>query len=80
MCEYGKIIHMGQQIKKTMLMDVELLEEARTATGASTDTETVRMGLESLVRNAAYQRLRALRGSEPDAVETLRSRVAAGSR
>jgi Arc/MetJ family transcription regulator len=52
-------------MKKTFYLDDELLEEARAACGASTDTDTVRQGLEALVRNAAYQRLRSLLGSEP---------------
>jgi hypothetical protein len=34
---------------------------------AATDTETVRMGLEALIRHAAYERLRAMRGSDPAA-------------
>jgi hypothetical protein len=34
----------------------------------------VRLGLESLVRHAAYQRLRALMGSEPDAEDVPRRR------
>jgi len=38
------------------------------------DTETVRLGLEALVRRGAYERLRALRGSEPQARETRRRR------
>jgi hypothetical protein len=51
-------------MKKTLHIDEKLLADARDACGASTDTETVRMGLESLIKHAAYQRLRALRGTE----------------
>ena len=58
---YGIIVCM----KKTFHVDDELLREARAACGATTDTDTIRLGLESLIRHAAYQRLRALRGSEP---------------
>ena len=36
----------------------------KAACEASTDTETVRLGLEALVRRAAYERLRAFRGTE----------------
>lgn len=54
-------------MKKTLHIDERLLREARSASGARTDTETVRLGLEALLRHAAYQRLRALRGSEPRA-------------
>ena len=52
-------------MKKTFNVDDKLFKEARVACGASTDTETVRLGLEALVRHAAYERLRALRGTEP---------------
>lgn len=61
-------------MKKTLNIDDELFSSAKTACGASTDTETVRMGLEALVRRAAYERLRSLRGSEPEAEEVPRRR------
>lgn len=61
-------------MKKTMYIDDGLLRDARSAAGAKTDTDTVRLGLEALIRQAAYQRLRALRGSEPDAREVRRRR------
>jgi Bacterial antitoxin of type II TA system, VapB len=67
---YGIIVHM----KKTLHIDQALLDEAKAACGAATDTETVRLGLESLVRHAAYQRMRALLGSEPDAQDVPRRR------
>ena len=54
-------------MKKTFNLDDKLFREAKAASGATTDTETVRLGLEALVRHAAYQRLRALRGAEPHA-------------
>jgi Arc/MetJ family transcription regulator len=54
-------------MKKTLNIDESLLREAREACGAATDTETVRLGLEALVRTAAYQRLAKLRGSEKNA-------------
>jgi Arc/MetJ family transcription regulator len=60
--------------KKTLHIDDKLLKEARKASGAGTDTETVRLGLEALLRHAAYQRLRAFGGSEPDAQEVPRRR------
>jgi predicted nucleic acid-binding protein len=41
------------------------LDLAASVSGAKTDTDTVRLGLEALVRREAYERLRALRGSEP---------------
>lgn len=61
-------------MKKTLEIDAELLRQAKADCGASTDTETVRLGLEALVRHAAYQRLRALIGSEPGAQDVPRRR------
>lgn len=61
-------------MKKTLHIDQALLDEAKAASEATTDTETVRLGLESLVRRAAYQRMRALIGSEPDAQDVPRRR------
>ncbi len=61
-------------MKKTLNIDDELFEEAKTACRATTDTETVRLGLQALVRGAAYDRLRALRGTEPDAQDVPRRR------
>jgi len=54
-------------MKKTLHIDEELLRDAKSASGARTDTDAVRLGLEALVRHGAYERLRALRGSEPRA-------------
>lgn len=67
---YGTIVCM----KKTLHVDERLLREARAASRATTDTETIRLGLEALVRRGAYERLRALRGSEPKARDTARRR------
>jgi hypothetical protein len=61
-------------MKKTLHIDELLLREARGASGAATDTATVRLGLEALVRHAAYERMRALRGSEPQARDVPRRR------
>jgi Arc/MetJ family transcription regulator len=61
-------------MKKTLNIDDSLLKEARLASGASTDTDAVRLGLEALVRHAAYERLRALRGSDPKAKDVPRRR------
>jgi Arc/MetJ family transcription regulator len=66
-------------MKKTLHIDEDLLRDARSASGAKTDTDTVRLGLEALVRDAAYQRLRALRGSEPQARSARRRREGAAS-
>ena len=61
-------------MKKTLHIDEKLLQEARTVSHAATDTETVRLGLEALIRHAAYARLRALRGTEPGARDVSRRR------
>jgi hypothetical protein len=66
-------------MKKTLHIDERLLRDAKSASGATTDTETVRLGLEALVRRAAYERLRALRGSEPQARDIPRRRVRSSS-
>lgn len=61
-------------MKKTLNIDDELFQQAKLACRAATDTETVRLGLEALVRRDAYERLRALRGSEPHAQDVPRRR------
>jgi Arc/MetJ family transcription regulator len=61
-------------MKKTLNIDDKLFEQAKAACGATTDTETVRLGLEALVRHGAYQRLRSLLGTEPDAEDVPRRR------
>jgi Arc/MetJ family transcription regulator len=67
-------------MKKTMHIDQDLLKDAKRACGAGTDTETVRLGLEALLRRAAYERLRALRGTEPGAKDVPRRREKAATR
>jgi hypothetical protein len=64
-------------MKKRLYMDEDLLRAARIASGARSDTEAVRLGLEALVRNGAYERLRALRGKEPQAIDVPRRRARA---
>ncbi len=61
-------------MKKTFNVDAKLLKEARAAVGAGTDTETIRLGLEALVRHDAYQRMREFGGTEPDAQDVPRRR------
>jgi Arc/MetJ family transcription regulator len=67
-------------MKKTLHIDERLLRDARSASGARTDTETVRLGLEALVRRGAYERLRTLRGSERTAANPPRRRERGSSR
>lgn len=59
-------------MKKAIHVDDQLLREAKLACGASTDTETIRLGLETLVRRAAYERLRTLRETERHTRNVLR--------
>ena len=66
-------------MKKTLHIDEQLLRDAKSASGAQTDTETVRLGLEALVRRGAYERLRALRGSELHARDVRRRRERSSS-
>jgi len=61
-------------MKKTLNIDDKLFKDAKAACGAATDTEKVRLGLEALVRHAAYQRARSLLGSEPNARDVPRRR------
>jgi hypothetical protein len=65
-------------MKKTLHIDETLLRDARSVSGAKTDTDTVRLGLEALVRQGAYERLRALRGKEPRAADVPRRREGVG--
>jgi hypothetical protein len=67
---YGKLIC----VKKTLNIDAKLLKDAKAACGATTDTEAIRTGLEALVRRAAYERMRKLLGTEPDAQDVPRRR------
>lgn len=61
-------------MEKTFDIDDKLFKEAKEACGARTYEETVRLGLEALVRHAASQQLKSLRGSEPDAQDVPRRR------
>lgn len=67
-------------MKKTFNIDAELFQQAKIACGAASDTETIRLGLEALVRRAAYERLRALRGTEPRAQDVPRRRERASAK
>jgi len=61
-------------MKRTLHIDEDQLQAAKEACGATTDTQTVRLGLEALIRQAAYQRLRRLGGSEKGAADISRRR------
>jgi Arc/MetJ family transcription regulator len=66
--------HHRREMKKAMHIDGHLLARAKLACGATTDTETVRRGLEALIRHATHRHLRALRGTEPAADDVSRRR------
>ena len=51
-------------MRKNFNLDETLLRQARKACGAKTDTDAVRLGLEALIRHAAYQKLRTFLGTE----------------
>jgi len=61
-------------MKKTLNVDAGLFKQAKEACGAKTDAETVRLGLEALVRRAAYEGLRSFRGAEPHGQDVPRRR------
>jgi hypothetical protein len=63
-------------MKKTFNVDADLLKRARKACSADTDTDTLRLGLQALIRDHAFERVRALRGSEKTLNETPRRREA----
>ena len=67
-------------MKKTFNLDEELIERAKTACGAATETETIRLGLQALIRHEAYQSMRALLGSEKDAMDVPRRREKAAAK
>ena len=67
-------------MKKTLHIDEVTLRDAKKACGASTDAETVRLGLGALIRHAAYERIRGLRGSESHAADVPRRRPKAGTK
>lgn len=54
-------------MEKPLFVDCELLAAARAACGVESLEETIVLGLRALLRKQAYERLAALRGSEPNA-------------
>ena len=61
-------------MRATLEIDAELLDEAMRVTGAPTKTAAVRLGLKSLVDEAARRRLAALQGKIPEATTPPRRR------
>jgi len=63
--------HMHQRttmmhMRTTLIIDDDLLDRAREATGIREKTALVRAGLEALVAREARKRLAALGGSQPE--------------
>ena len=58
---YGKNDHMSEMRKITAFVPAKTLEAAQAYTGQGI-TETLRVALEKLARQRAYEQLRALRG------------------
>ena len=52
-------------MRTTLILDDELLERAREATGLKEKTAVVHAGLEALIEREAARRLAALGGTEP---------------
>jgi hypothetical protein len=50
--------------RKTLNVDLTLLDEARELTGVSSKTSLVRLGLEALIARESARRLAALGGTE----------------
>jgi Arc/MetJ family transcription regulator len=62
-------------MRTTLNIDDHLLGEASRLTGVEEKTALVRMGLESLIRRAASQRLALMAGSDPRAAAPPRKRA-----
>ena len=60
----NNFIHM--KTRTTLILDDELLEEARRLTGLDEKTAVVHEGLKALIRRESARQLADLGGSEPD--------------
>jgi Arc/MetJ family transcription regulator len=65
----GILMHM----RTTLILDDELIEQARELSGLKEKTAVVHAGLEALIARESARRLAALGGSEPD-LRTVRRR------
>lgn len=63
-------------MRTTLIIDDDLLERAREATGIQEKTALVRAGLEALVAREAAKRLAALGGTQPKISDVPRRRSA----
>ena len=60
--------YMHMKTRTTLILDDELLEEARRLTGLEEKTAVVHEGLKALIRRESARQLAELGGSEPDLV------------
>lgn len=65
-------------MRTTLIIDEELLTQARRATGIQEKSKLVRAGLKALIAREAARRLAALGGTQPSLRGTPRRRVAGG--
>jgi Arc/MetJ family transcription regulator len=72
MHQYGSMMHM----RTTMILDDELIDEARRLTGLSEKTAIVHAGLEALIARESARRLANLGGSDVRATAPPRRRLA----
>jgi Arc/MetJ family transcription regulator len=72
MHQYGSMMHM----RTTMILDNELIDEARRLTGLSEKTAIVHAGLEALIARESARRLANLGGSDVRATAPPRRRLA----
>jgi Arc/MetJ family transcription regulator len=63
-------------MRTTLIIDDDLLERARQATGIQEKTALVRAGLEALIAREAGKRLAALGGTQPELSDIPRRRSA----
>ena len=63
-------------MRTTLIIDEELIEQARELTGIQEKTALVRAGLEALIARENGRRLAALGGSQPDMANIPRRRSA----
>ncbi len=62
-------------MRTTLILEQELIDRAKEATGIDEKTALVRAGLRALIEAGAARRLAALGGTEPDLPEIPRRRT-----
>jgi Arc/MetJ family transcription regulator len=72
-------MNMHMKTRTTLILDDELLEEARRLTGMEEKTAVVHAALKALIRRESARRLAELGGSQPDLKPIPRRRSNPGS-